>query len=324
MSANHGGSLENALRIVNAAKNAGADCIKIQTYTADSMTISCDNEYFQIKNGLWSGYTLYDLYSEAHTPWEWHEAIKNECSRIDIDFLSTPFDSAAVDFLDDLSVDFYKTASFELVDIPLIKYVAAKKKPMLISCGMGNPEEIQAAMDACRSMGNDQIILLKCCSEYPADCHDINASTISDMQKRFGVSVGFSDHSVGSTASVVAAAFGACIIEKHFCLDRYIKSPDSEFSMEPHEFKQMVQQVTDAYIIKGKPTYKLSEKEKESLIFRRSIFAVKDIERGEVFSKENIRIIRPGYGVKPEYYPKLLGKKADRDYLRGEPLTQIL
>ena len=321
MSANHAGSLENALSIVKAAKEAGADCVKLQTYTAETMTIDSDMESFKIKGGLWNGYTLYDLYNKAYTPWEWHRPIKLECEKLGLDFLSTPFDTMAVDFLEELGVEFYKIASFELVDIPLIEYVARLGKPIIISCGMGSIEEIQDALDACRNQGNMKIILLKCTSEYPANYSNMNLSAISDLSKRFGVKVGFSDHSMGIVAPIVAVSLGACVIEKHFCLSREIKNPDSEFSLEPHEFKEMVESVRIAISAKGKVDYSLSVGEKASTVFRRSIFAVNDIRVGDVFTKENIRVIRPGYGAKPKHYYQLLGTASVKSYLRGEPIS---
>lgn len=320
MSANHGGKLDNALKIVHAAKEAGADCLKIQTYTPDTMTIPCQKELFQIHGGLWDGYTLYDLYREAATPWEWQKTIKEACDEVGIDFLSTPFDPSAVDFLESLGVPFYKVASFELVDIPLIEYVASKGKPVILSCGMGSIEEITDAVDACKRQGNEQIILLKCCSEYPANNSDLNLATIPDMKRRFGLPVGLSDHSLGSLAAVVGVSLGACIVEKHFCLDRSLPSPDAAFSMEPAEMKQMIQEIRMATQLKGEVIYSRTEREKESLIFRRSIFAVKDIQAGETFTRENIRIIRPGYGAMPKYYPTLLGRTADRAYQTGDPI----
>ena len=320
MSANHAGSLDYALEIVRAAQKSGADCLKIQTYTADTMTIDCDSEYFRIKGGLWDGYKLYDLYREAYTPWEWHKPIKDECEKIGIDFLSSPFDRTAVDFLEGLDVEFFKIASFELVDIPLIEYAASKGKPMIISCGMGSPDDIQDAVEACRRQGNEQIVLLKCCSEYPANYADMNLATIPDMRKRFGVSIGLSDHSMGSIAAIVGVSLGACVIEKHFCLSRAIKNPDSEFSMEPGEFARMVAGCKAAMQIRGQTSYELTENEKASMVFRRSVFAVKDIAAGEEFTQENVRSIRPGYGMKPKHYDELMGKKAPHDIKRGQPL----
>ena len=239
MSANHGGSLDNALEIVRQAQKAGADCLKIQTYTADSMTINCDNEFFQIHGGLWDGYNLYNLYEYAGTPYEWQAKIKEECDKIGIDFLSTPFDKAAVDFLKNLGVEAYKVASYELVDIPLIEYIASQGKPMIISVGMGSLEEIQDAVDACYRMDNDQIVLLKCCSEYPAPWNDMKLGNIPDMIERYQVPIGLSDHSAGSIGAVIGVSLGACVIEKHVKLDG-VESADSGFSMTMDDFAQMV------------------------------------------------------------------------------------
>ncbi len=320
MSANHAGKLENALEIIRQAAKAGADCVKIQTYTADTMTINCDNAYFRIKGGLWDGYTLHDLYKEAGTPWEWHRAIKAECEKEGLDFLSTPFDRSAVDFLEEMGVAFYKIASFELVDIPLITYAASKGKPMILSCGMGLPEEIQDAINACRGQGNDQIVLLKCCSEYPASYKDMNLATITDMRERFGVPVGLSDHSMGSIGAVVGVSLGAQIVEKHLCLSRKLENPDSKFSMEPEEFARMAEELRTAGEIRGQVCYDLSPSEKASTVFRRSVFAVRDIARGELLTEENIRVIRPAYGLAPKYYPHILGRTALRDISYGEPI----
>ncbi len=323
MSANHGGCLDNALEIVRQAAAAGADCLKIQTYTADSMTIDCDNEYFRIKGGLWDGYKLYNLYQEAGTPYEWQEAIKKECENCGIDFLSTPFDRNAVDFLEDLGAEAYKIASFELVDIPLIEYAASKGKPMIISTGMGSLEEIRDAVDACRRTGNEQTVLLKCCSEYPAPWEDMHLGNIPDMKERFRLPVGLSDHSAGSLGAVVGVTLGACVVEKHVKLDG-VKSADSAFSMTMEEFAQMVKDVRNARRIAQGPDYTLTEGEKASMVFRRSLFAVKDIKAGEVFTEENVRSIRPGYGIKPKYLASLPGRKAVREIRLGEPLTETV
>ncbi|MCR4750585.1 MAG: pseudaminic acid synthase [Lachnospiraceae bacterium] len=319
MSANHGGSLETALEIVKGAKKAGADCLKIQTYTADTITIDCDNEYFKINGGLWDGYKLYDLYGDAGTPYEWHKVIKEECDRCGLDFLSTPFDPTAVDFLEELGVEAYKIASFELNDIPLIEYAASKKKPMIMSCGMASPEDIQEAVDACKRMGNDKIVLLKCCSEYPANWEDMHLGNIPDMRDRFGVHVGLSDHSFGSLGAVVAVALGARVIEKHVKIDG-VKSADSEFSMTMEDFAAMVKDARNAVLISQGPDYSLSKKEKESTVFRRSLFAVQDIKEGDVITNGNVRSIRPGYGIAPKYLKDMLGKTAKKDLKRGEPV----
>lgn len=321
MSANHGGSLENALKIVRQSAEAGADCLKIQTYTADTLTIDCDNEYFKIKGGLWDGYTLYDLYRYAGTPYEWHKAIKDECGKCGIDFLSTPFDATAVDFLEELGVGAYKIASFELNDVMLIEYAASKGKPMIMSCGMASPDEIRDAVDACRRVGNSQIVLLKCCSEYPANWEDMHLGNIPDMKRRFGVHIGLSDHSFGSLGAVVAVTLGAQVIEKHVKIDG-IESADSAFSMTMEEFSQMVQDVKNAKLIAQGPDYSLSKKEQSSTVFRRSLFAVKDIEAGELITEDNIRSIRPGYGIAPKNLRSMIGRRASETIKRGEPITE--
>lgn len=322
MSANHGGSLETALRIVREAAKAGANCLKIQTYTADSITIDCDNEYFQIHDGgLWDGYKFYDLYTEAGTPYEWHRAIKKECEECGLDFLSTPFDAHAVDFLESLGVEAYKIASFELNDIPLIEYAASKGKPMILSCGMASIKDMEEAIEACRKVGNEQIVLLKCCSEYPANWEDMHLGNIPDMRERFGVHVGLSDHSFGSLGAIVAVALGARVIEKHIKIDG-IDSPDSKFSMTAEEFGKMVQDAQNARRISFGPDYSLSLKEKEQTHFKRSLFAVKDIAVGDVITAENVRSIRPSNGISPKYLKRMLGKKAKIAVTYGQPITE--
>ena len=321
MSANHGGSLETALQIVRESAKAGADCLKIQTYTADSITINCDSEDFKIQGGLWDGYKLYDLYSDAGTPYEWHKAIKDECDKCGIDFLSTPFDSDAVDFLDSIGCEAYKIASFELVDIPLIEYAASKGKPMIISCGMSSIEEIHDAVEACHRVGNDKVVLLKCCSEYPANWKDMHISNIPDMMKRFNVPVGLSDHSAGSIAAVVAVSMGASVVEKHVKIDG-IESADSKFSMPMDEFTEMVKVVRDARIISGTVQYGPTEGEQGNLKFRRSLFAVKDISAGEEITENNVRSIRPSMGLKPKLLSFILGRKAKNDIPFGTPLKE--
>lgn len=321
MSANHGGSLENALEIVRQAAVAGADCLKIQTYTADSITIDCDSEDFMIHGGLWDGYKLYDLYTDAGTPYEWQTRIKEECEKCGIDFLSTPFDNAAVDFLEGIGCEAYKIASFELVDIPLIEYAASKGKPMIMSCGMATIDEIQDAVDACRRVGNEQIILLKCCSEYPANWKDMHIANIPDMINRFGVKVGLSDHSAGSLAPVVAVSIGACVIEKHVKLDG-VESADSKFSMTMDEFAEMVQAVRNARQIAGDVFYGPTAGEKSNLKFRRSLFAVRDIKAGETITNENVRSIRPATGLKPKFLSEIIGKTASENVGRGTPFSK--
>lgn len=318
MSANHGGSIENALEIVKQVAETGADCLKIQTYTADSITIKCNTDNFQIHGGLWDGYRLYDLYTDAGTPYEWQERIKEECEKNGLDFLSTPFDKEAVDFLETIGVEAYKIASFELVDIPLIEYAASKMKQMIISCGMGSEEEIREAVEACKRVGNDKIVLLKCCSEYPANWRDMHLANIIDM-KKLGVPIGLSDHSEGYLAAVVGVSLGACVIEKHVRLDG-VESADSKFSMSIQEFAEMVENVRNAKRIIGTVNYGPTPGEQENMKFRRSLFAVKDIKKGKVVTEEDIRSIRPSMGVKPKYYKKLLGKTAICDIAYGTPL----
>ena len=320
MSANHGGSLENALKIVREAAKAGADCLKIQTYTADSLTLDCDTEPFMIRGGLWDGYKLYDLYTNAGTPYEWHKALKDECEKCGIDFLSTPFDNDAVDFLEDLGVEAFKIASFELVDIPLVEYAASKHKPMIMSVGMASLEEIQEAVDACKRVGNDKIVLLKCCSEYPAPWADMHLGNIPDMKKRFNLPIGLSDHSEGSLGAVVGVSLGASVIEKHVRLEG-VESEDSKFSMSMEEFADMVKDIRNTELIKQGPDYALTEGEKSQSHFRRSIFASSDIKKGESFSMANTKIIRPGDGLKPKYAQKMYGKTASKDIKRGTPIT---
>ncbi|UYJ40324.1 MAG: pseudaminic acid synthase [Lachnospiraceae bacterium] len=320
MSANHAGSFERAKEIIHAAKEAGADCIKIQTYTADTLTIDCDNKYFHIDDGTWKGDTLYNLYKKAYTPWEWQADLKNEADRIGIDFLSTPFDNTSVDFLENMGIEFYKIASFELVDIPLIEYVASKGKPIIMSTGMGTLGEIEEAVNAIKGQGNDQIYLLKCSSAYPAISDNMNLNTMVNMKETFGVPVGLSDHSMGSVGAVTAVAMGASIVEKHFCINREIENPDSSFSMEKDEFKKMIEDIRSVERAKGKIKYGPEEEEKENVKFRRSIFVTKDINKGEIFDKENTKIIRPAYGMHPRYYDEILGKSANVDLKAGTPL----
>ena len=275
MSANHAGSLERALELIHVAKDAGADCVKIQTYTADTMTIDCHNEYFQIEKGTWEGENLYGLYQKAYTPWEWQEQLRDEAAKVGIDFLSTPFDPRSVDFLEDLGVHFYKIASFELVDIPLLEYVAAKNKPIIMSTGMGTLEEIQEAVDAIYSTGNRQLALMKCSSAYPAKPEEMNLRTMQDLKERFGVPVGLSDHSMGAFSAATAVAMGANLIEKHFCISRAVKNPDSSFSMEPQEFREMVEQVREVEKAMGSVQYGVSRQEESNACFRRSQFLKK-------------------------------------------------
>ena len=320
MSANHAGSIENAKKIIHAAKEAGADCVKIQTYTADTLTIDCDKPYFQVGAGTWDGENLYRLYQKAYTPWECQPELKKEAEAIGIDFFSTPFDKTSVDFLEEMGIGFYKIASFEIVDIPLIKYVASKGKPIIMSTGMASLAEIEDAVNAVRSQGNEQLALLRCASAYPAITDEMNLMTMKNMAEVFNVPTGLSDHSMGSVGAVTAVAMGGKIIEKHFCLDRAIENPDSSFSMNPEEFAQMVKDVRQAEKAIGRVSYGATEQEKNSMVFRRSIFCVKDIEPGEVLTEENIRVIRPGYGMAPKYYEDILGQRALQKIERGTPI----
>lgn len=321
MSANHGGSLETALRIVDEAAKAGADCLKIQTYTADTLTIDCDKEDFLIHGGLWDGYNYYRLYQEGMLPWEWQGKIKERCEALGMDFLSTPFDRSSVDFLETLGAEAYKIASYELIDLPLIRYAAGKKKPMILSCGMATLEEITEAIAACREVGNEQIVLLKCCSQYPAEYQNMNVATIPDMRERFALPVGLSDHSEGSLAPVIAVSLGATVIEKHICLDDN-ESVDAGFSMNVHDFADMVRDVRNAVLIKGKATYERTAAEEKGSVMRRSLYAVRPIAAGEVFSEDNVRSIRPAHGLPPKYYDALLGKTAKRAYDFGDPISK--
>lgn len=321
MSANHAGDIVRAKEIIHAAKEAGADCVKIQTYTPDTLTIDCDNSYFHISDGTWNGENLYQLYQKAYTPWEWQGELFEEAKKAGIDFFSTPFDNTSVDFLEGIGIEFYKIASFELVDIPLIEYVASKGKPMIMSTGMATLAEIDEAVAAVRNQGNDNFALLRCASAYPAITDEMNLRTMQNMGETFGVSYGLSDHSMGSVGAVTAVALGATIIEKHFCIDRSIENPDSSFSMNPAEFKQMVADIRQAEKAIGCVKYGSSEQEKKNLQFRRSVFCVKDIKKGEKLTEDNIRIIRPGYGLQPKYFKEVLGQTALTDIKRGTPLA---
>lgn len=321
LSANHKQDFATAIETIKAAKEAGADGIKLQTYTADTLTIDCNDDYFTLNSGtIWDGKTYYELYQEAYTPWEWHKELKGYAESIGLLFFSTPFDKTAVDFLEELEVPLYKIASFEIMDIPLIEYAASKGKPMIISTGIATLSEIDDAVEACRKVGNDQIMLLKCTSSYPARIEDANLKTMINMKETFGVEVGLSDHTIGMTVPVVAASLGARMIEKHFILDRSIGGPDATFSMEPAEFKQMVLAVREAEKAIGKVDYSMDEGQKNSRIIGRSLFIVEDIKKGEVLTDNNVRSIRPNYGLSPKYYKQVLGKRVTSDLKRGIPL----
>lgn len=322
LSANHGNDINIAKRTIKVAKESGADAIKLQTYTADTLTIDCDNEYFKLNSGtIWDGRTLYDLYSEAYTPWEWHKELMEYANSIGLIFFSTPFDKSAVDFLEELNVPVYKVASFEIMDIPLIEYIASKGKPIIMSTGVSSLSDIEEAVNACKRMGNNQIILLKCTSSYPAKAEEANLKTIPNMKETFGVEVGLSDHTLGITVPIVSVALGAKIIEKHFILDKSIGGPDASFSLDPYEFKQMVDAVRVAEKSLGKVDYSMDEKKQNNRLLGRSLFVVKDIKAGETITEEIIRSIRPVYGLKPKYYYGVIGKTAKKDIDRGTPLS---
>lgn len=321
ISANHGHDIEVAKQTIKAIKEAGADAIKIQTYTADTITMDCDNEYFQIKQGtLWDGTTLYKLYQEAYTPWEWHKELFDYAKEVGIEIFSSPFDKTAVDLLEDLETPVYKIASFEITDVPLIKYVASKQKPMIISTGIATIGEIKEAVDTCKIMGNYDITLLKCTSSYPTPYEEMNLRTMPNLKETFGVKVGLSDHSMGMTAALGAVALGASFIEKHVILDRSIGGPDASFSMEIDEFKEMVTEIRNLEKALGKVSYDLSEKTLNNRTFSRSLFFTENIKQGEVITEANMRSIRPGYGMHPRHYEEILGKKVTRDIDRGTPV----
>jgi pseudaminic acid synthase len=323
LSANHHGDKEIAIDSIIAAKKAGADAIKLQTYTPDTMTIDCKNEFFTkvLEGSIWQGRSLYNLYEEAYTPWEWHEKLFEVAKEEGILCFSAPFDKAAVDFLEQFNPPAYKIASFEIVDIPLIEYAASKGRPMIISTGIAELEDIKLAVQTCRNVGNNDIVLLKCTSSYPAPIEDANLAAIPDLKKRFGVEVGLSDHTLGIVAPVVAATLGAKVIEKHFILDKSIGGPDASFSLDEKEFTEMVSAVRQAEKAIGQATYEISEKRRESRKFARSLFVVKDIKAGEPFTDENVRSIRPGYGLHPKYLKEIIGKTAKENLEKGTPLS---
>lgn len=322
MSANHGQSFETAVAIVHAAKDAGADAVKLQTYTPDTITIASDREEFRAGGGtLWDGRTLHDLYGEAYTPWEWQPRLKEVANGLGLDLFSSPFDATAVDFLEEMNVPAHKLASFELVDIPLIQKMARTGKPLIMSTGMATVEEIEEAVQTARQAGAEQIALLKCTSAYPALPEEMNLRTIPELSRRFDVPVGLSDHTMGFAVPVAAVALGACIIEKHITLSRSAPGPDSAFSLEPAEFKAMVDAVRIAEKALGEVHFGLSEKERSSQVFRRSLYVVREMKLGEVFTTESVRSIRPGYGLHTRHLPEVVGRHASRDIARGTPLS---
>lgn len=323
LSANHNGSLQTALDTIKAAKECGANAIKLQTYRADTLTLNCKNRDFMIEGGtLWDGKSLYELYEEAYTPWKWHEELFAYARSLDLDVFSTPFDKSAVDFLETFNPTAYKIASFEITDYALVEYTASKGKPIIISTGIATLEEIIDVIALCRNVGNDQIILLKCTSSYPAALEEANLNTITNMKEKFGVNIGFSDHTLGITAPIVAVTLGACVIEKHFILDKSIGGADCAFSLDKQEFALMVQAVRETEKLLGNIDYSLNEKRKNQRRFCRSIYVSKNIKKGEIFSRENLKSVRPGYSMHPKYLDKLLGQKAKKDYHLGDRVEE--
>ena len=319
LSANHNGSLQTALETIRAAKRTGADAIKIQTYTAETLTIACDKDDFIINSGsIWDGRTYYELYQSAYTPWEWHKALFDCAKEEGLICFSSPFDKTAVDLLEDLHVPAYKISSFEITDIPLIEYTASKGKPIILSSGIAGLEDIELAINACHRMGNNQLGLLKCTSSYPAPIEEANMAMIPEFKERFGVVPGLSDHTLGSTVPIVAAALGAKIIEKHFILDRSIGGPDASFSLNEEEFAAMVKAVREAEQAIGKVSYQLTEKQIESRAFSRSLYVVEDIKKGEIITEQNVRSIRPGFGMHPKEFINWIGKEAPNNFEKGE------
>ena len=322
LSANHLHDFDLAVKTIKSIKEAGADAVKLQTYTADTITIDSENEYFRIRQGtLWDGRTLYKLYQEAYTPWEWQPELKKIAEDVGLLCFSSPFDKTAVDFLEKMNVPAYKVASFEITDIPLIEYIASKGKPVIISTGIATLADIEEAVNACKRMGNEKVALLKCTSAYPSPLEDVNLNTIPNLKDTFKTVVGLSDHTLGISVPIAAVALGAKIIEKHFILDRSLGGPDAAFSLEPQEFKAMVEAVREVEKALGEVSYELTDKMKKSREFSRSLFVVEDMEEGEVFSEKNIRSIRPGFGLHPKYLNDVLGKKAAKSVTKGTPLN---
>jgi len=324
LSANHNGDINRAFEILEMAKACGADAIKLQTYTQDTLTIDCDKPDFKIEGGLWDGRTLYDLYTEAHMPWDWHKPLFAKAKELGITIFSSPFDETAVDLLEELGCPAYKIASFEAIDLPLIRYVAKTGKPMIISTGMANEEEIQEAIDAAKEGGCQELVVLHCVSGYPAPAGDYNLKTIPDMAERFGVLTGLSDHTIDNTTAVTSVALGACLIEKHVTLHRHGGGPDDSFSLEKPELEQLCRDTKIAWKAMGQVNYERKESEKGNMIFRRSLYAVRDIKAGEKFTKENVRSIRPGFGLAPKHFEHVLGKTFNRDISKGTPLSMKL
>jgi len=319
LSANHNNDFELAAKTIEAMAEAGADAVKVQTYKPESLTLKADTKYFAAKTkGLWKGYTPWDLFTEASMPYEWQSKLKQIAENLGLEFFSSPFDLEAVDFLENMDVPYYKIASPEITDIPLIEYAASKGKPMIISTGLGDEKDIELAVKTCRNAGNNEITLLKCTSQYPASIADANLLSIPDMKKRFGTEVGLSDHTMGFIVPVTAVSLGATVVEKHFILDRNLGGPDSAFSMEPHEFKEMVSAVRQVEQALGNVSYKVSEEDK---LRRRSLFVSRDIKKGETFTEKNVRSIRPGNGLHPKYFHEILGETANKNLEKGTPIA---
>jgi len=321
MSANHNGKIENAFKIIESAKKCGANAIKIQTYKPDTITIKSDREDFQINEGLWKGKTLYDLYKWAHTPWDWHKQLFDYANKTGITMFSSPFDKTAVDLLEDLNTPAYKIASFEIIDIPLIKYVASTKKPIIISTGMANIEEIEEAVSACKDSGCNEIALLHCVSGYPAPPSDYNLTTINDIRERFNLVTGISDHTLNNITSICSVSLGVSIIEKHFTLNRKGGGPDDSFSLEPNELEELCQSSLTAWKAIGKVDYTRKSSETTNVKFRRSLYFIKNLKRGELISKDHVKSIRPGFGIAPKYIDQVIGKVAKRNIQIGTPVT---
>ena len=321
LSANHNGSLEVALQSIKAAHECGANAVKLQTYRADTLTLDCDKEDFIIKqNTIWDGKNFYALYEEAYTPWEWHKELFEYAKEIGIDIFSSPFDPTAVDLLESLNTPAYKIASFEITDYELIRYTASKMKPIIISTGIATIDEIQDAVNICHSVGNYEVIVLKCTSAYPAALEEANLLTIPNLKETFGVEVGFSDHTIGSTAPITAVTLGAKVVEKHFIIDKNSDSVDASFSMDKKEFKAMVDAIRECEKLLGKVDYSMNEKKRKSREFSRSLYVTQEIKKGDIFSDENIKSVRPGFGLHPKYYNSVIGKKATRTYEFGDAL----
>lgn len=320
LSANHMNDFDIAVKTIEAIAESGADAVKFQTFTPDTITIDCDNEYFQIKQGtIWDGQVLHDLYEEAYMPWDWQPKLKKIAEDLGLIAFSSPFDKTAVDFLEDMDMEIYKIASYEINDIPLIEYVASKRKPIILSTGIASLEDIELAIQTCLDAGNDQIAILKCTSSYPTPFDEINLNTIKSLKERFNVTVGLSDHTLGSEVSIAGVALGAKIVEKHFILDRNMDTPDSEFSMNPEEFKSMVSQIRNVEKALGSSNFEVTEKMKINQDFSRSLFVVKDMKKGETITEDFVRSIRPGFGLHTKYLKDILGKKVNMDLEKGTP-----